>query len=72
MNTSTLMGTAQVAGLVTSLVFDPQAEPSDSWLVTVGDKARGAGPTPEIALDLALRMLGPKDVYLKRVSVTAG
>ncbi len=71
MNSSIVMGTAQVAGLVTTVAFDPSAEPMESWCVTVGDKGQGRGPTPELALDGALRMLGPKDVFLRRIAVTA-
>ncbi len=71
MNSSIVRGTAQVAGLVTTVAFDPGAEPMESWCVTVGDKGEGRGPTPELALDTALRMLGPKDVFLRRVAVTA-
>jgi len=71
MNSSIVMGTAQVAGLVTTVVFDPNAEPSEQWCVTVGEKGLGHGPTPELALDGALRLLGPKDVFLGRVVVTA-
>lgn len=71
MNSNIVMGTAQVAGLVTTVVFDPNAEPSESWCVTVGEKGLGQGPTPELALDGALRLLGPKDVFLRRVAVTA-
>jgi hypothetical protein len=70
MNSSFVMGTAQVSGLVTTVVFDPNAEPSESWRVTVGDKGLGFGSTPELALDGALRGLGPKDVFLMRVAVT--
>ncbi len=70
MNTSTLMATAQVAGLVTSIFFDPQAEPSESWRITVGEKALGLGPTPELALDGALRKVKAEDVHLKAVTVT--
>ncbi len=71
MNSSIVMSTAQVAGLVTTIAYDPSAEPMDSWSVTVGEKGIGRGPTPELALDTALRMLGPKDVQLRRVVVTA-
>ncbi len=71
MNSGLLMGTAQVAGLVSCVCFDPNAEPSESWVVRVGENARGAGPTPEIALDGALRMLKESDLRLKQVTVTA-
>ncbi len=71
MNSILLMGTAQVAGLASSVAFDPNAEPSESWVVRVGESARGAGPTPEIALDGARRMLKASDVRLKQVTITA-
>lgn len=71
MNSSIVMSTAQVAGLVTTVAFDPSAEPMESWCVTVGEKGQSHGPTPELALDGALRMLGPKDVFLGRIAVTA-
>ncbi len=71
MNSRIVMGTAQVAGLVTTVVFDPNAEPSESWCVTVGETGVGHGHTPELALDGALRLLGPKDVFLRRIQVTA-
>ncbi len=70
MNTNSLMVTAQVAGLVTTILFDPQAEPSESWRITVGENAQGLGPTPELALDGALRKVRAEDVHLKAVSVT--
>ncbi len=69
MNSSIVMSTAQVAGLVTTVAFDPSAEPMESWSVTVGEKGQGRGPTPELALDGALRGLGPKDVFLGRIAV---
>ncbi len=71
MNSSIVMSTAQIAGLVTTVAFDPSAAPMESWCVTVGEKGQGRGPTPELALDTALRMLGPKDVFLGRITVTA-
>ncbi len=71
MNSSIVMSTAQVAGLVTTVAYDPSAVPMECWCVTVGEKGEGRGPTPELALDTALRMLGPKDVFLRRIAVTA-
>ncbi len=57
MHVSTLMGVGKVTGLPTTLVFDPTADPSHSWTVSVGDQARGTATTAEAALDAALREL---------------
>ena len=57
MNCNTVKGAAQATGASVSMTFDPYAEPARAWVVAIGDRARGIGPTPEEALDAAVTSL---------------
>ena len=57
MNCSTVKGAAQATGAPVSMTFDPHAEPARAWMVAIGDRARGVGPTPEEALNAAVASL---------------
>jgi hypothetical protein len=68
MDSNSLKGTAKATGVITGLSYDPQAEPSECWIATIGEAFRGAGLTPEVALDSALRMMEDRESRTRRVA----
>jgi hypothetical protein len=57
-----LSGVGRTTGLSAGLAYDPDAVPSECWVVTIGGRIRGLGMTPEGALDAALREVTTEDL----------
>ncbi len=61
MDCKALMGAAKSIGLTVAMTFDPYAEASEAWTISLGEHVQGRGETPEAALTRAIEALEARE-----------